>query len=1198
MRYTPVHESLQEIHLGEDQAVVVVRGRVVSQLGRLAYWAAAVATAGVFYIVGRWFPGLYARVALRPAPLAVADRVQVLVDGKHASVEPVSVVPWHGQLEAGFGAPKELPPGERAAAAAAAAELRSFGFRHYRFVYCPALGRYVATDQWKDPGWCAGAATGSAGLGSAVAAQRALLFGQCVIAIEDTSYLRLLWDEALNPFYIFQVASIAIWCSEEYYYYSGVIFAISALSIAVTLVTTKRTIRRIRDMAAYICQVGVLRDGVWRTVPSSELVPGDIVDVSALDHPTLPCEALLLEGDCIVDESMLTGECIPESKAPLAPGGGVLEAIDMGAHTFPPGISRHILFAGTRLVRVRTASSAFGPGGARAAAMVLRTGFCTTRGSLVRSILFPGATRFQFYRDALRFVWILAGIALVGLTVNSVNLRRLGVSASEVAKKALDIVTVAVPPALPASMSIGMALAARRLRKVGIFCISPSRINVASKVSVMVFDKTNTLTEAGLDLLGAQAADRGVFLDPAGSSAALAAGPFGAEAAGDGGLSAAVALATCHSLHVVDGALIGDPLETKMLEFTGWRIEEGDGTASLTVAYPPDTPDARLGAVEVARVFEFAAELRRSSVVVRRLDSSSSTVYVKGAPETMRGLCIPATVPADFEQVLDAHTQNGYRVIALAGRRLEAAAAAAADAGRLERAEVERDLTFMCLLVFENRLKPATVGALRELKGARIRLIMCTGDSPLTAVSIARECRLVDDADSVFVSRLVEAPAYAPPLASVSWRECGGSGSLSLDPDTLAPVATHPADAAAVQRARALAQSGRYRVAVTGDVFAHMEQHARDTELWRHMLMRGAVYARVSPEQKGAVVGHLQALGYMAGFCGDGANDCVALRAADVGISLGEAEASVAAPFTSSVTDISCVAMLLKEGRCSIATSFSCFKFMALYSIIQFTTCCLVYTYNITLTNGQFLFGDLFTVLPIAICIDRFEPFGRLVPKRPTARLTGKRTLTSLIGNIALVIGFQVAMFFMIRTQAWYQQPRPADPSDPDSAPANNTLNTTLFLLSSLQYLAVGVAFSIGPPYRQPAWRNALFVAVVGLLLAFDLWAVLGPVPGLRSLLGLVPIAVSWRFVVLGMAAANFVLCYAGERLLFPWLAPRLARACRLASGAWRGRTKASLAAAAGEDGAWAQPGQRPNRKLYKILEQRMAPAAGPARAA
>lgn len=78
------------------------------------------------------------------------------------------------------------------------------------------------------------------------------------------------------------------------------------------------------------------------------------------------------------------------------------------------------------------------------------------------------------------------------------------------------------------------------------------------------------------------------------------------------------------------------------------------------------------------------------------------------------------------------------------------------------------------------------------------------------------------------------------------------------------------------------------------------------------MLVKGVIFARMSPDEKAELVERLQGLGYTVGFCGDGANDCGALKTADIGISLSEAEASVAAPFTSHITDVSCVIEVIK----------------------------------------------------------------------------------------------------------------------------------------------------------------------------------------------------------------------------------------------------------------------------------------------
>ena len=85
------------------------------------------------------------------------------------------------------------------------------------------------------------------------------------------------------------------------------------------------------------------------------------------------------------------------------------------------------------------------------------------------------------------------------------------------------------------------------------------------------------------------------------------------------------------------------------------------------------------------------------------------------------------------------------------------------------------------------------------------------------------------------------------------------------------------------------------------------------------MLVKGQIFARMSPDEKHELVEKLQSIEYCVGFCGDGANDCGALKAADVGVSLSEAEASVAAPFTSRSFEISCVVQLIRYARFIVA---------------------------------------------------------------------------------------------------------------------------------------------------------------------------------------------------------------------------------------------------------------------------------------
>lgn len=133
--------------------------------------------------------------------------------------------------------------------------------------------------------------------------------------------------------------------------------------------------------------------------------------------------------------------------------------------------------------------------------LVIRTGYVTTKGTLVRDILYPRASNLKFYKDALIFVGAMAVVSLIGFAITFPTLIKNN-STDWVINKCLDMVTICVPPALPATLSVGVSFAISRLKKSKIFCISPQRVNVTGMIQMMVFDKTGTLTEDGLELKG------------------------------------------------------------------------------------------------------------------------------------------------------------------------------------------------------------------------------------------------------------------------------------------------------------------------------------------------------------------------------------------------------------------------------------------------------------------------------------------------------------------------------------------------------------------------------------------------------------------------------------------------------------------------------------------------------------------------
>lgn len=321
-----------------------------------------------------------------------------------------------------------------------------------------------------------------------------------------------------------------------------------------------------------------------RIIGSEELVPGDVFEITDSELAVFPCDAVLLTGDCIVNESMLTGESLPVSKVPVTDK--ALQLMDLSLANIPADLARHFLFSGTKIVRARPGAanqrrrlsaedSEFGmKQPMRGLAMVVRTGFNTTKGNLIRSMLFPKPNDFQFYRDSFRFIGILACIAFCGFLVSTVNFIRIGVPFRLMFIKALDLITIVVPPALPATMSIGTSFAIARLKRSSIFCISPTRVNIGGKINCMCFDKTGTLTEEGLDVLGVQCADSdtGNFGPLLQKIEEVQSVP---ESMAEKSTSLVHAMSTCHSVKSLNGELIGDPLDLKMFEFTRWILEEG-----------------------------------------------------------------------------------------------------------------------------------------------------------------------------------------------------------------------------------------------------------------------------------------------------------------------------------------------------------------------------------------------------------------------------------------------------------------------------------------------------------------------------------------------------------------------------------------------------------------------------------------------
>ncbi|KAK4050588.1 hypothetical protein OIV83_003314 [Microbotryomycetes sp. JL201] len=1200
----------QSIYIPDEDLPLRFNGLTVSRLKTALWWLGCTLTCGMLWLLGRWLPNIWIKSVGKPGQFDEASYIVVETVYHEPQVLPIQTLRFPRPLPLGTVFPPSVrappthrdaeteseqddapevvlsgqttPNGQTGLTNGAGAKLRkvkgpfvdkvSFvDYRYYRFLLHPE-GDFRMVREWKDPSWSSIPLL-RRGLSAVDAADRLSLFGSNAIEIAARSTFQLLMDEVLHPFYIFQIFSILLWTVDDYYYYAFAIAVISIVSIVQTLIETKANIERMREMSRFSCPVKVLRGGEWTDDVSDSLVPGDVIDIADATLATFPADLVMLSGDSIVNESMLTGESVPVSKYPVEPP--EMPLLSKGGGEIAPELGRNVVFCGTKIIRVRkTTPAGLGLAQPEAVAMVLRTGFNTTKGALVRSMLFPkpfgqvASPAFAFYRDSFRFIGVLGLVAVVGFMASSVNFIRLGIAWPTIVIRALDLVTIVVPPALPATMSIGTSFAIARLRKTGIFCISPTRVNIGGKINIVCFDKTGTLTEEGLDVLGVRSVVRSTnkFADIEDDIDNVPI--FGVA---DAKTPMLHALATCHALKIVDGEIIGDPLDLRMFEFTGWTLEEGKegaarpkskgkatsskvperaATLVQTVVRPPGGESFKLEdamkagskhahflELGVLRTFDFASALRRMSVLVKKLKSNSVEAYVKGAPEVMSDICDPSTLPEDYEEMLAYYTKHGFRVIALAGKSMPGLTWVKAQ--RLKREAVESDLRFLGIIVFENKLKPGTAPAIATLRAAHIPTRMVTGDNVRTAISVARECGMVHQLSRVYLPSFLKGNAQTP-RSTVEWTDVEDE-SRKLDAYSLVPVDDDRSAFSGYSDERR-----DYHLAVSGDVFRWMMDYGA-LETLQRMLVKGVIFARMSPDEKHELVERLQGLGYTVGFCGDGANDCGALKAADVGLSLSEAEASVAAPFTSRQPDIRCFVDVIKEGRAALVTSFACFKFIALYSLTQFCTVTLLYSLASTLSDGEFLAIDLFIILPVAVTMARTGPFPRLAIKRPTANLVSKKVLSSIIGQIFIVGAFQAFVFFWTRSQPLqvliFYEPPVIDPDELDVASAENT---ALYLVSQFQYLITAFVFCSGPPYKKPWFTSsksnspacetsadillveslvATFVALVGLCT----WSLFATGGLLFDVLELVDLPHEFHLELFLVVLANATACWAYE---------------------------------------------------------------------
>ncbi|KAH9725637.1 putative manganese-transporting ATPase PDR2 [Citrus sinensis] len=956
-----------------------------------------------------------------------------------------------------------------------------------------------------------------------------------------------------------QVFCVGLWCLDEYWYYS--LFTLFMLFMFESTMAKSRlkTLTEIRRVRVDNQTIMVHRCGKWVKLAGTDLVPGDVVSIGRSSGQTgedksVPADMLILGGSAIVNEAILTGESTPQWKVSI-----------MGRETGEKLSARrdksHVLFGGTKILQ-HTPDKTFPlktPDGG-CLAVVLRTGFETSQGKLMRTILFSTervtANSWEsglFILFLVVFAVIAAGYVLKkGMEDPTRSKYKLFLSCSL-------IITSVIPPELPMELSIAVNTSLIALARRGIFCTEPFRIPFAGKVDMCCFDKTGTLTSDDMEFRGVVGLSNAELEDD------MTKVPVRTQEI----------LASCHALVFVDNKLVGDPLEKAALKGIDWSYKSDEKAM----------PKRGGGnAVQIVQRHHFASHLKRMSVVVRVQEEFFA--FVKGAPETIQDRL--TDLPSSYIETYKKYTHQGSRVLALAFKSLP-------------------DMT-----VFNCPIRADSAKILSELKNSSQDLAMITGDQALTACYVASQVHIVtkpvlilcpvkngkvyewvspDETEKIqYSEKEVEGLTDAHDL-------CIGGDCFEMLQQTSAVLRVIPyvkvfARVAPEQKELILTTFkavGRMTLMCgdgTNDVGALKQAHvgvallnavpptqsgnssseaskdentksvkskksksaseaaSKAMSLNSEGTSKGKASARLEANSRTAGNRHLTAAEMQREKLkkmmeelneeGDG-------RSAPI-VKLGDA--SMASPFTAKHASVAPTTDIIRQGRSTLVTTLQMFKILGLNCLATAYVLSVMYLDGVKLGDVQATISGVFTAA-FFLFISHARPLPTLSAARPHPNIFCSYVFLSLMGQ------FAIHLFFLISSVKEAEKYMPDECIEPDADFHPNLVNTVSYMVNMMIQVATFAVNYMGHPFNQSISENKPFMYALMGAVGFFTVITSDLLRSLNDWLKLVPLPSGLRDKLLIWAGLMFLGCYSWERFLrwaFPGKVPAWRKRQRLAA--------------------------------------------------
>lgn len=300
--------------------------------------------------------------------------------------------------------------------------------------------------------------------------------------VPEPDFVTLFKEQCVTPLFCFQILSSLLMCLDDHLW-NGILSICLIVflegSQVFNRVVSMKIFRKLEHKPSQVTRIA-RGDGkiIKETVSSTSLKPGDKIIINSLID--IPCDMIILDGSCAVNEAMLSGESVPLFREDIFTAGNNKEdVVDFNKK------KNSVLFAGTKLEKIYS----------RLTCLVYRTSFNTEKGALLSKMMVSDDIKYD--QEALGFILLISLISLINSFFTYKYSTKKGY------KLFLDIIilfTSSIPFELPMEMGLAIQSAVKNLIKKKIYCLEPFRITLAGKVEIACFDKTGTLTDSNLEV--------------------------------------------------------------------------------------------------------------------------------------------------------------------------------------------------------------------------------------------------------------------------------------------------------------------------------------------------------------------------------------------------------------------------------------------------------------------------------------------------------------------------------------------------------------------------------------------------------------------------------------------------------------------------------------------------------------------------